>query len=393
MAQNLFCALLARLSAIDRFAVVLSIDRFAVMLSIDRFAVMPSIDRFAVMPSIAIFIIHFASGILQLPPVLHYNLVSMGRRKRKPKPARDAKPAPQVTVHAEPPTLAKPPETQIETKNSETSIELQNEIENLATMVEVQEARTEPEAPPSPVETSVGGAFPAPSSSAPVGADRRAHPRYAFTAVAEVVAGESGARGNTRVRDLSQQGCFLDTDSPLALGTATDVRIAKGATSFQAQARVVYNQPGKGMGLMFTAMHSAHREILDSWIAESRETSWLAANRRRSQRVLMKIPVRVSVQAGAASLSEEETHTLAISAHGALIAVSAPHYRGQRLTLSNIQTKGALECVVAHVDKFPGEQMKVGVEFLLPNPTFWRVAFPPKDWSPRHPDAKSRMKG
>jgi hypothetical protein len=67
-------------------------------------------------------------------------------------------------------------------------------------------------------------------------------------------------------------------------------------------------------------------------------------------------------------------------------------YRGRRLTLTNLQTKATLECVVAHIDKFPGEQIQVGVEFMLPNPTFWHVAFPPKDWTPRHPDAKSRAK-
>ena len=104
---------------------------------------------------------------------------------------------------------------------------------------------------------------------------------------------------------------------------------------------------------------------------------------------LMKIPVRVSGQVGVGSPFEEETFTLAISAHGALIAIAAPVYRGQRFTLSNVQTKAALECVVVHVDRFPGEQIQVGVEFMLPNPTFWRVAFPPKDWTPRHPDAKS----
>jgi hypothetical protein len=210
--------------------------------------------------------------------------------------------------------------------------------------------------------------------------------------VAEVVAAGSGARTNTRVRDLSEQGCYADTDSPLALGTDTEVRITKGPKSLQARARVVFNQPGKGMGLMFTALEPEHRQTLDTWIAESRETSWLAANRRRSQRVLMKIPVRVSFHAGSVPLSEEETHTLAVSAHGALIAVSASLYRGQRLTLSNVQTKGSLECVVAHIDHFPGEPIKLGVEFLLPNPTFWRVAFPPKDWTPRHPHAKSRLK-
>src|SRR6266850_1072343 len=43
-------------------------------------------------------------------------------------------------------------------------------------------------------------------SAAPAGADRRTHPRYEFVAAVEVVAAESGARIETRVRDLSQQG-------------------------------------------------------------------------------------------------------------------------------------------------------------------------------------------
>ncbi len=85
-------------------------------------------------------------------------------------------------------------------------------------------------------------------------------------------------------------------------------------------------------------------------------------------------------------------HTRAISAHGALILLSAQVYRGQRLTLSNVQTKAALECVVAHIDRHQRDQPQVGVEFMLPNPMFWHVAFPPRDWTPRHPDAKSRVK-
>jgi hypothetical protein len=106
----------------------------------------------------------------------------------------------------------------------------------------------------------------------------------------------------------------------------------------------------------------------------------------------MTIPVRVSGQYGAGSTFEEETHTRAISAHGGLILVSTQLYRGQRLTLSNVQTKAALECVVAHIDRDQGGHPQVGVEFMLPNPIFWHVAFPPKDWTPRHPDAKSQVK-
>jgi hypothetical protein len=309
-------------------------------------------------------------------------------RRRKRKREQDSKPDDQVMIQSETEKPAGPVEMRAEVENAAGYIELQDEVEDVANPVEFQ-GETEKTATP---VVSANPEAPTPGAAPPTGADRRNYPRYAFTAAIEISAAEPGQRIKTRVRDLSQQGCYVDTDSPLPLGTAADVRITKGARSLEAQARVVYNQPRKGMGLMFTALESAQLGTLDSWIAESRETSWLAANRRRSQRVLMKIPVRLSVQAGAALVSEEDTHTLAVSAHGALIAVSAPLYRGQRLTLSNVQTKGALECVVVHTDRFPGEQMQVGVEFLLPNPTFWHVAFPPRDWTPRHPDAKSRTK-
>jgi hypothetical protein len=190
---------------------------------------------------------------------------------------------------------------------------------------------------------------PAGSSAALAGADRRTHPRYKFIAAVEVVAAEAGAR-------------------------------------------VVYSRANQGMGLMFTAIEPEQLRTLETWLAESRETSWLAANRRRSQRVLMTIPVRVSGQTSVGLHFEEETQTRAISAHGALILVSTQVYRGQRLTLSNVQTKAALECVVAHIDKYQSSQPQVGVEFMLPNPIFWHVAFPPKDWTPRHPDAKSLVR-
>src|SRR6266446_4391427 len=233
---------------------------------------------------------------------------------------------------------------------------------------------------------------PAGPSAAPAGADRRTDPRYEFTAAVEVIATESGARIETRVRDLSQQGCYVDTNKPLPLGTVTNVRITKGTQLFKAHARVVYSRANKGMGLVFTAIEPGERGTLATWLAESRETSWLAANRRRSQRALMTIPVRVSGQNVLGSSFEEETQTRAISAHGALILISAQVCRGQRLTLANVQTKAELECVVAHIDRRRGEHPQVGVEFALPNPMFWHVAFPPKDWTPRHPDAKARLK-
>ena len=242
------------------------------------------------------------------------------------------------------------------------------------------------------LNASTAAEIPAAHSIAATGADRRTHPRYEFSAAAEVLPAESGARMETRVRDLSQQGCYIDTSDALPLGTVTDVRVKKGAQLFEARARVVYSRAAKGMGLVFTAIEPERLRTLETWLTESRETSWLAANRRRSQRVLMAIPVRVSGKTGAALPFEEDAHTRAISAHGALIRLSAQVHRGQRLTLSNVQTKASLECVVAHIDRRQKNQPQVGVEFMLPNPMFWHVAFPPKDWTPRHPDAKSRAK-
>ena len=251
-------------------------------------------------------------------------------------------------------------------------------------------AESHPKTPSVTPEVPSDAERPASPSLGLAGADRRTHPRYEFVADLDLVSTESGTRIEAHVRDLSQQGCYVDTNSPFPLQTVANVRITKKAQSFEAQARVVYSQARKGMGLVFTAIAPEQLVTLEKWVADSRETSWLASNRRRSQRVLMKIPVRVSGQNALGSPFEEETQTLAISAHGALIPVSTQVKNGQRPTLMNVQTKAALECVVAHIRK--GDQLQVGVEFMLPNPTFWHVAFPPKDWTPRHPDAKSPVK-
>jgi hypothetical protein len=295
-------------------------------------------------------------------------------RKRGPKAVRPSNIPSDAEKPAGAPEIAS--DASSDTEKLASPLEILNDAEVLASPPDIPSDAENPPGPP----------------LAPTGADRRTHPRYEFIAAAEVVAAKSGARMEMRVRDLSQQGCYVDTNNALPLGTVTDVRVTKGAQLFEAKARVVYSRAGKGMGLVFNTIEPEQRGTLETWLAESRETSWLAANRRRSQRVLMTIPVRVSGQNHVGSPFEEETHTRAISAHGTLVLMSTQVYRGQRLTLSNIQTKGALECIVAHIDRRKGEHAQVGVEFTLPNPVFWHVAFPPKDWTPRHPDAKAYVK-
>src|SRR5438046_9203799 len=97
---------------------------------------------------------------------------------------------------------------------------------------------SKPAGPPTPTIPS-DVEKPAGPSHALAGSDRRSHPRYEFIAAADVVAAESGARIETRVRDLSQQGCYVDTDNPLTLGTVTDGSSTRGPRLLGARGRVV----------------------------------------------------------------------------------------------------------------------------------------------------------
>ena len=229
-----------------------------------------------------------------------------------------------------------------------------------------------------------------PKSAAQIIADRRADPRYKFAAAARVVDKKSGAKVESRVSDLSREGCFVDAPQPFPLGTIVTLRITKDVKSFEAGARVVFSSVGKGMGLFFMTIDPAQRVILDEWLSSTLETSWLASTRRRSQRILIKFPVRVQGKNRQGVAFDEETYTQAASAHGALILLSATVKKGQRLTLFNKQTKGSMECIVAHLGDVQDNLTQVGVEFVLPNPAFWNATFPPEDWSVRHVDAKSK---
>lgn len=211
--------------------------------------------------------------------------------------------------------------------------------------------------------------------------DRRKHSRYAYTADAEVVEDASGTRIEARISDLSQQGCHVESDHPFSLGAVVRVQITKGRDSFLSPARVVFCST-RGMGLAFTEMAKEQFEILEEWLAPLRERDWLVQNRRKTQRVLMKVPVRVSGLNTLGSQFEEESYTVAVNANGALVALSAPIVRGQQLKLLNIATQDAAEVVVAHIARHQGGQSEVGISFILRNPNFWHVTFPPSDWTP-----------
>ena len=113
------------------------------------------------------------------------------------------------------------------------------------------------------------------------------------------------------------------------------------------------------------------------------------ANKRRSQRVLVGVPVTVITQGADKQPVPEETKTLVVNAHGALVLIGRKVSIGQLLTLKNTKTGEEQACRVVFINPQQAGKSEVGIEFMKPAPRFWRIAFPPEDWTPHSPEAKS----
>lgn len=111
--------------------------------------------------------------------------------------------------------------------------------------------------------------------------------------------------------------------------------------------------------------------------------------RRRSQRVLMQIALRLRGVDAQGQNFEEYSETLAINAHGALVLLSARVTSGSVIQMKNVKTEEEQECHAVFLGPVRSGRAEVGLEFTVPRPTFWRVTFPPEDWSPKHPDARA----
>ena len=121
-------------------------------------------------------------------------------------------------------------------------------------------------------------------------------------------------------------------------------------------------------------------------------TSAHAGARRRSQRVLMQVGIRVRGKDAQGKDFEEMTETLAVNAHGALILLNVRVISGAIIHVKHNKTEEEQECHVAFLGPVRSGRAEVGVEFTSSHPTFWRVAFPPEDWSSKSPEARTAAK-
>jgi len=99
-----------------------------------------------------------------------------------------------------------------------------------------------------------------------------------------------------------------------------------------------------------------------------------AEERRRAQRVLLRMPVVVHIANNPKGI-EGFTHTVSVT--GGMIILKEGLPQGTKFTLENPRTQQKVEVNVARPPQMNQEGSLIPVEFLSPAPLFWNIVFPP----------------
>jgi len=113
---------------------------------------------------------------------------------------------------------------------------------------------------------------------------------------------------------------------------------------------------------------------------EANVTAPNPADRRRSERVMLQVPVTVQAKTRDGEDVREETQTVVVNAHGGLMKLKMDIKAGQPILLINEKTKVNLGCRVVRVETSDAGNSAVAFEFDQPAPQFWPIVFPPADW-------------
>ncbi len=110
-------------------------------------------------------------------------------------------------------------------------------------------------------------------------------------------------------------------------------------------------------------------------------TSSNPVNRRRSERVMLRMKILVDAENIERKRQQEEAMTQVVNAHGGLMRMRMELHVGQPILLVNPQNKVEQRCRVVRIDDIADGDFAVAFEFDKPNPKFWPVVFPPQDWN------------
>jgi hypothetical protein len=109
-------------------------------------------------------------------------------------------------------------------------------------------------------------------------------------------------------------------------------------------------------------------------------------DRRRSRRWTLDISVYVYGHGPGKEPFHEEAHTLRVNNNGALLLLSVPVRKGQKLLLTNRLTQKEQDCRVVFLGTRRSRTIEAGVAFPTPNPAFWHMPGPPAPSSSNSPE-------
>lgn len=101
--------------------------------------------------------------------------------------------------------------------------------------------------------------------------------------------------------------------------------------------------------------------------------------RRRSQRVIIRVPVMLEVTMMGQKITVPAV-TVAVNIHGAMALCSRSFDAETRIEVRNERTA---DCTIVRVTRTPRESAEgylIPLEFVEPSPNFWRISFPPENW-------------
>ena len=103
------------------------------------------------------------------------------------------------------------------------------------------------------------------------------------------------------------------------------------------------------------------------------------SERRRSERVLIRIPVKIYAVGKDGQHINEASETVVVSRYGALLHVSSPLKHSSTMEIMNNFTQKTEKFRVVWVAEKPKDgKFDVGVEMVTPVEEFWGVHFPSK---------------
>lgn len=109
--------------------------------------------------------------------------------------------------------------------------------------------------------------------------------------------------------------------------------------------------------------------------------STLAPAHRRSKRILLDVPLAIRGEAEDQRPFQEETFTVTVSAHGALVVLERRVGLGQKVVLMNPKNWDEREATITYLGPCNAGLSKVGIQFTQPSPEFWLISSPPSDWN------------